>query len=467
MRRKNKEKPILEKVLITDVATEGKGVGKADDKVVFVKQNVPGDIVDIQVSKKRSNYYEGYPIKFHQYSDIRVEPFCEHFGVCGGCSRQNIIYEKQIQFKENEVYNNLKRIGKIELPDILPILASPLTQFYRNKLEFTFSNRRWLTSAEIDQENIDTNGLGFHIPGMFNKVVDIKKCWLQDEPSNAIRLAIKEFAIQNSLSFFDFRIQKGFLRNLIIRTTSIGEVMVIIVFFHEDEKARIEIFNHLIKLFPQVTSWMYVINSKSNDSLSDQTVKLFHGRDYIVETLENLHFKIGPKSFFQTNSLQTLNLYRIIRDFADLSGIETVYDLYTGTGSIANFVAFKSKKVVGIEYISEAIIDANENSRINNISNTLFLNGDIKNILNNQLFEKEGFPNVLITDPPRAGMHKDVTDTILNSAPEKIVYVSCNSATQARDINLLDSKYKVIKIQPVDMFPHTHHVENVVLLKRK
>ena len=469
MGRSKKEKPLIEKVLITDIANDGKAIARLDNRVLLVKQAVPGDIVDVKVIKMQSNYYEGYPVNFHRYSDIRTEPFCEHFGICGGCNRQNIIYEKQLQFKENEVYNNLTRIGKIEIPEIMPILASPLQKFFRNKLEFSFSNRRWLTRTEIEseQKKLNTNGIGFHIPGMFDKVLDINKCWLQNEPSNAIRLAIKEFARNNLFSFFDFRLQKGFLRNLMIRTTSTGETMVIIVFFHENENARHLIFNHLIELFPQVTSWMYVINSKSNDSLTDQTVLLFHGRDYIVEEIENLKYKIGPKSFFQTNPLQTLNLYRTIREFAGLTGQQTVYDLYTGTGSIANFVAAQSKKVVGIEYVAEAITNANENSKINGINNTVFLHGDIKKLLNTELFEKEGYPDVLITDPPRAGMHQDVTETILKAAPEKIVYVSCKSATQARDLNLMDLHYKVTKIQPVDMFPHTYHVENVVLLERR
>jgi 23S rRNA (uracil1939-C5)-methyltransferase len=425
--------------------------------------------VDVQVTKKRKSYFEGYPIHYHHYSDNRKKPFCEHFGLCGGCKWQPLPYNLQLSYKQREVYNNLLRIGKIELPEIESILASPREQFYRNKLEFTFSNKRWLTTEELEvgKDKLNTNGLGFHIPNMFDKVVDIQKCHLQDDPSNLIRLEIKKFALENSYSFFDLREQQGLLRTLLIRTASTGEVMVIIVFFYEDEKARNNLFNHLIKLFPQVTSWMYIINSKRNDSITDQEAVLFHGCSYIIEEIENLKFKIGPKSFFQTNSFQAVNLYRVIWEFAALTGNETVYDLYTGTGTIAIFLASQSKKVVGIEYVQEAVNDAIENSKLNNINNTFFLHGDMKNLLNLELFEKHGNPDVLITDPPRAGMHADVVQAIMNVSPERIVYVSCNSATQARDLQILDKQYKVVKIQPVDMFPHTHHVENVALLNKK
>ncbi len=469
MAHSRKNKPLLERLVITDVAAEGKALGKVNDKVVFVHQTIPGDIVDVQVTKKRNNYYEGYPVHFHYYSDLRVEPFCEHFGVCGGCKWQALPYKEQLFYKQREVFNNLLRIGKVELPDISPILGSEHEQFYRNKLEFTFSNKRWLTNQELetDKELINNNGVGFHIPGMFDKVVDLNKCYLQSEPSNAIRLAIKKFAVNNNLLFFDLKKQEGFLRTLIIRTTSIGEVMVVLVLFHDDEHARVALFNQLMMQFPDVTSWVYVINNKANDTITDQTINLFAGRDYIYEEMEGLKFKIGPKSFFQTNSLQALNLYRITREFAGLTGNETVYDLYTGTGTIANFLAPMSKHVVGIEYVPEAINDAIENSAINNITNTTFLAGDMKDLLNADLFANHGHPDVIITDPPRAGMHPDVVQTILNAAPEHIVYVSCNSATQARDLNLLDLRYRVTRIQPVDMFPHTHHVENVVLLERR
>jgi len=464
-----KKKPVLEKLKILDFAAEGKSIGKVDERIVFVNQTIPGDIVDVQVTRKRENYYEGYPIHFHYFSENRIEPFCEHFGVCGGCKWQPLPYQQQLYYKQREVFNNLQRIGKIELPEISPILASPRQKFYRNKLEFTFSNKRWLTVQELEngKENLNIEGLGFHIPNMFDKVVDIKKCHLQDDPSNNIRLEVKKFALENSLSFFDLRKQLGLLRNLIIRTTTKGEVMVIIVFFYDDIDAKNSLFNHLIKIFPQVTSWMYVINGKPNDSITDKDAILVHGRNYIIEEIENLKFKISPKSFFQTNSFQSVNLYSVIRDFASLNGTETVYDLYTGTGTIALFLSSQAQKVVGIEYVSEAVEDAIENSKINNIKNTVFFHGDMKNIFNPKLFEKHGNPDVLIIDPPRAGMHADVVQSILNAEPERIVYVSCNSATQARDLNILDKKYKVINIQPVDMFPHTHHVENVVLLNLK
>ena len=469
MAHSRKKKPLLERLVITDVAAEGKSLGKVNDQVVFVHQTIPGDIVDVQVTKKRSNYYEGYPVHFHYYSDMRVEPFCEHFGVCGGCKWQPLPYAEQLFYKQREVYNNLLRIGKVELPEINPILGSQNERFYRNKLEYTFSNKRWLTSQEMEigKDTLINSGVGFHIPGMFDKVVDINQCHLQPEPSNAIRLAIKEFALKNNLTFFDLKEQKGFLRTLMIRTSTTGEVMVVVVFYYDDASARVALFNYLTTLFPDVTSWLYVINNKANDTITDQKVELFAGRDHIFEEMEGLRFKIGPKSFFQTNSVQALNLYRIAREFAGLTGKETVYDLYTGTGTIANFVAPSAKRVVGIEYVPEAIEDAVENSKINSISNTFFLAGDMKDLLNAELFEKHGHPDVIITDPPRAGMHTDVVQTILNAAAERIVYVSCNSATQARDLNLLDIRYRVKRVQPVDMFPHTHHVENVVLLERR
>lgn len=456
-------------MVISDLAAEGKALGKINDMVVFVPLAAPGDVVDVQVTKKRKKYYEGRPVHFHHLSEIRTQPFCRHFGTCGGCKWQHIPYQEQIKFKQREVWNNLLRIGKVQLPEISPILPSPEEQYYRNKLEFTFSNKRWLTQEEMDSGEVinDKNGLGFHIPGMFDKVINIEECHLQPQPSNAIRLAIRDFAIGNNWPFFDLKAQEGFLRTLIIRTSTTGEVMVIVVFYKDDEEKRHILFRHLMEQFPEVTSWMYVINGKANDTITDLEVKLYSGRDHIFEEMEGLKFKIGPKSFYQTNSLQAYNLYKVARDFAGLTGNETVYDLYTGTGTIANFVAHKARKVVGIEYVPEAIEDAKENSAINGITNTLFLAGDMKNILTHDLFEKEGYPDVIITDPPRAGMHEDVVKTILNAAPEKIVYVSCNSATQARDINMMDIRYKVTAIQPVDMFPHTHHVENVVLLERR
>ncbi|MBZ4676121.1 MAG: rRNA ((1939)-C(5))-methyltransferase RlmD [Anaerophaga sp.] len=469
MGRSRRNKPLLERVVISDIAAEGKALGKVNDTVVFVPLAAPGDVVDVQVTKKRKRYYEGRPVRFHHLSDIRTEPFCRHFGICGGCKWQHIPYNEQLKFKQREVWNNLKRIGKVELPEISPILPSPEERFYRNKLEFTFSNRRWLSPEEMESDEIisNKNGLGFHIPGMFDKVIDIEECHLQRTPSNEVRLAVRNFALENNWPFFDLKTQEGFLRTLIIRTSSTGEAMVIIVFYHDDKKKREQLFEHLIKKFPDVTSWMYVINEKANDTITDLKVHLFSGRDHIFEEMEGLKFKIGPKSFYQTNSLQAYNLYKVARSFAGLTGNETVYDLYTGTGTIANFIAHNARKVIGIEYVPEAIENAEENSELNGISNTRFLAGDMKDILTYDLFEKEGFPDVLITDPPRAGMHEDVVRTILNAAPEKVVYVSCNSATQARDINLLDARYKVSALQPVDMFPHTHHVENIALLERK
>jgi len=468
--RSRKKKPLLENIEIIDVAAEGKAIAKVDDRIVFVTKTIPGDVVDVQVTRKRKNFYEGYPVQFHKYSEKRIEPFCEHFGVCGGCKWQPLPYEEQVKYKEREVINNLKRLGGIDLPEHRPILASKTDRFYRNKLEFTFSNNRWLTEEELNsgEEITDRNGLGFHIPGMFDKVVDVKNCYLQPEPSNSIRLEIKDYALKNGLTFFNLKEKGGFLRNLIIRTSpTTGDVMVILSFYHEDEEKRVALLEHLKNRFPEITSLMYVINPKGNDTISDLDVKVFAGKDHIIETMEELRFKVGPKSFYQTNSIQAYELYKVAREFAGLTGDEIVYDLYTGTGTIANFVAKKTKKVVGIEYIPEAIEDAKVNSEMNGITNTVFFAGDMKDILNQDLMEKEGYPDVIIADPPRAGMHADVIAAILNSEPERIVYVSCNSATQARDLKLLDEKYVVKEIQPVDMFPQTHHVENIVLLERR
>ena len=469
MAKKRKPHPILEKVMITDIASEGKAIARVNDVVVFVPYVVPGDVVDIQVTKKKSHFMEGRVIHIHEYSKNRTAPFCEHFGICGGCKWQNLPYEQQLFYKQKEVINNLTRIGKIELPDISPILGSSKTTFYRNKLEFTFSNKRWRTTEEMNSEKeFDTmNAVGFHIPGMFDKVLDIHKCWLQDDVSNQIRNFIRDYALKNGLTFFDLRAQEGFLRNMIVRTTSTGELMLIMVFYYEDETLRKNLLNAIVQEFPQITSLLYVINGKANDTITDQMVHLFAGNDHILEKMEDLYFKIGPKSFYQTNSEQAYELYKITRDFAQLTGNELVYDLYTGTGTIANFVAKKAKQVIGIEYVPEAIEDANANAAYNNIANTLFFAGDMKNILNAEFIEKYGRPDVIITDPPRAGMHQDVIDTILFAEPQRIVYVSCNPATQARDLSLLDSKYNVTKVQPVDMFPHTHHVENVVLLEKR
>ncbi|MDR1631834.1 MAG: 23S rRNA (uracil(1939)-C(5))-methyltransferase RlmD [Dysgonamonadaceae bacterium] len=465
---KNKKPlPILEKILITGIASEGKAVARYDDLVIFVPFAVPGDVVDIRLTRKKNSYAEGKAVHFHKYSPQRTEAFCEHYGVCGGCKWQILPYPEQIRYKQQQVVDNLTRIGKIELPEINPILGSEKIRFYRNKLEFTFSNRSWLTEEEI-QSGVaigNRNVLGFHIPGMFDKVLDIRKCWLQSDISNQIRNEIKAFALQNDYTFFDLRNQCGLLRNIIIRTSSTGEVMLIVVFFEDDTDKREALLTHTAETFPAITSLLYIINEKANDTITDQEVHVFKGNDCIYEKMEDLKFKIGPKSFYQTNSEQACNLYRIVRDFAGLTGNESVYDLYTGTGTIANFVAHQARRVIGIEYIPEAIEDARINSEINGISNTLFFAGDMKDILNAEFIRTYGRPDVLITDPPRAGMHDDVIETILSAEPRKIVYVSCNPATQARDLNLLGRKYRVGKVQPVDMFPHTQHVENVVLLE--
>ncbi|MCG8412517.1 MAG: 23S rRNA (uracil(1939)-C(5))-methyltransferase RlmD [Bacteroidales bacterium] len=469
MGRKRKSLPLIENVEITDIAAEGKAIAKIEGKVIFITGVVPGDIVDVQVIKKRKSFMEAIPVKFHKHSETKIKAFCEHFGVCGGCKWQNLPYNEQLKYKHQQVIDNLERIAKVELPKIDYILPSEKTTFYRNKLEFTFSNKRWLTKEEINTDSkLDrNNALGFHVPKIWDKIVDIKECHLQKEPSNAIRLEFKKYADENNLSYFDIRNQEGFLRNLIIRTSTTDEIMVIAVFYYNDEKNISAVLNHIANKFPKITSLMYIVNSKANDSITDQDVILFKGNDFLYEQMEDLKFKIGPKSFYQTNSEQAYVLYSKTREFANLTGSEIVYDLYTGTGTIANFVAKQAKKVIGIEYIREAIEDAKVNSQINEITNTSFFAGDMKDLLNISFIEKHGTPDVIITDPPRAGMHKDVIDTIIRANPRKIVYVSCNPATQARDINLLDSLYKVTKVQPVDMFPHTYHVENIVLLEKR
>ncbi|MBQ8423912.1 MAG: 23S rRNA (uracil(1939)-C(5))-methyltransferase RlmD [Coprobacter sp.] len=469
MARKKKELPVFEQVEITDVAAEGKAIARVNDLVVFVPYAAPGDIVDLQIYRKKHKYAEGRVIRTHQLSPIRVAPFCEHFGVCGGCKWQHIPYEYQLKYKQKQVFDNLSRIGKIPLPEFDTIKGSAQTEFYRNKLEFTFSNKSWLTTEQLAQaETFDNrNALGFHIPGMFDKVLDINKCWLQQDISNRIRLAIKQFALDNDYPFFDLREQTGLMRNIIVRTASTGEIMLIVVFF-EDDKERIDrLMTFVADSFPEITSLLYIVNQKANDTITDQEVHVFRGRDYILESMEGLQFKIGPKSFYQTNSAQAYELYKVARDFASLTGEELVYDLYTGTGTIANFVARRARRVIGIEYVPEAIEDAKVNAAYNNIDNTLFYAGDMKDILTTEFIEEHGRPDVIITDPPRAGMHDDVIQTILFAAPRRIVYVSCNPATQARDLSLLDVAYRVARVQPVDMFPHTHHVENVVLLERK
>lgn len=463
------KKPLLENVEIKKIAAEGKSIAYVDEKVLFVPNTVPGDVVDVQVTRKRKSFLEGFIVNVRKYSDIRTEPFCAHFGICGGCKWQNLPYNLQIEFKQQEVIDNLQRIGKVELQNVAPIIGSPNTTYYRNKLEFTFCNKRYLTREEIAEGNElnRTPAVGFHVPGLFDKVIDIDTCYLQAEPSNAIRNFIREYALARDLSFYDIREQSGFLRTLIIRTSSTGEVMVIVTFGREERENREALLHALQEHFPEITSLMYVINEKLNDTITDQDVVCFHGQDHIFEQMEDLKFKIGPKSFYQTNSEQAYNLYFKTRELAGLTGKEVVYDLYTGTGTIANFIARKAQKVVGIEYVPEAIEDAKVNSALNGIDNTLFYAGDMKDVLNEEFIARHGRPDVIITDPPRAGMHKDVVDTILKAAPERIVYVSCNSATQARDLNLMDSDYKVMAVQAVDMFPHTHHVENIVLLQRR
>ena len=469
-KKKKKQLPLLEKVTITGVAAEGKAIAKENDYVVFVPYVAPGDIVDIQVTRKKNSYAEGRAVYFHEYSDKRAEPFCEHFGTCGGCKWQHLPYEEQLNYKHQQVVDSLTRIGKIDLGEVSPILGSEKTRFYRNKLEFTFSNKKWLTEEQIKSDATfdNMNALGFHIPGMFDKVLDVKDCWLQSELSNKIRLAVKAYCFEHEgYPFFDLRNQNGFMRTLMIRTASTGDLMVVMVFYYEDVEKREALMSHIAEKFPEITSLQYVINEKCNDTITDQEICLFAGNDHIVEEMEGLKFKVGAKSFYQTNSEQAYNLYKITRDFAALTGDEIVYDLYTGTGTIANFVSRKARKVVGVEYVPEAIEDAKVNSRINNIENTSFYAGDMKDILTADFIRENGQPDVIITDPPRAGMHDDVINTILEAAPQRVVYVSCNPATQARDLSLLDAKYVVRKVQPVDMFPHTHHVENVVLLEKK
>ena len=478
MARKKKELPLLEQITITDVAAEGKALARVNDMVVFVPYVVPGDVVDLQVKRKKHSYAEAVAVKFHEYSPLRSEPFCKHFGVCGGCKWQCLNYEDQIRFKQKQVSDNLVRIGKIELPEISPILGSELTERYRNKLEFTFSNKRWLTQEEVDRDfqYDQMNAVGFHIPGAFDKVLAIDECHLMDDICNRIRNGVRDFAYEHNYSFFNLRTQEGMLRNMMIRIAedendrSIKGLMVVMQFKIVDaaeEKQMMQLLQFMADSWPEITSLIYVINNKCNDTIGDLPIQVFKGDDHIIEEMEGLKFKVGPKSFYQTNSRQAYNLYKVTRDFAGLTGDELVYDLYTGTGTIANFVSRKARQVIGIEYVPEAIEDAKVNSALNGIDNTMFFAGDMKDILNQEFINEYGRPDVIITDPPRAGMHGDVIDTILFAEPKRIVYVSCNPATQARDLSLLDVKYKVTRVQPVDMFPHTHHVENVVLLELK
>ena len=465
--RKKKQLPILESVEISGVAAEGKSLARVDEMVVFIPYGAPGDVVDVKLDKKKKNYGEGHIEKMLTPSPIRIEPFCEHFGVCGGCKWQHIPYDYQLKYKQQQVADALERIAKVELPPISPILGSKHTTEYRNKLEYTFSNKSWLTFEQMRSEEqfTDRNAAGFHIPGAFDKVLDIKKCWLQDNLSNEIRLFIRNYALGKGYTFYDLRGQNGLMRTIMVRIVSTGEVMLVVVFGEDNPAAIDDVMGAVKERFPMITSLMYVINLKVNDTIGDQEVITYSGRDYIEEEMEGLRFRIGPKSFYQTNSLQAYELYKVARNFACLTGDELVYDLYTGTGTIANFVARQCRKVVGIEYVPEAIEDAKLNSQVNGIDNTLFYAGDMKDVLTDDFVREHGVPDVMIVDPPRAGMHDDVVKVILNASPRRIVYVSCNPATQARDLQLLDAKYRVTAIQPVDMFPHTHHVENVVSLE--
>ncbi|NDW12693.1 23S rRNA (uracil(1939)-C(5))-methyltransferase RlmD [Bacteroides sp. 214] len=472
MARNKKVLPLLEEVTIIDIAAEGKAIAKVNDLVIFVPYVVPGDVVDLQIKRKKNKYAEAEAVKFHKYAEQRAVPFCQHYGVCGGCKWQVLPYSEQIRYKQKQVTDNLTRIGKVELPEISPILGSEKTQFYRNKLEFTFSNKRWLTNEEVKQQVVydQMNAVGFHIPGAFDKVLAIEKCWLQDDISNRIRNAVRDYAYAHNYEFFNLRSQEGMLRNMIIRTSTTGELMVILIAKITEEEQLVQfkqLLSYVEDTFPEITSLMYVVNNKCNDTITDQEVLLYKGNDHIFEEMEGLKFKIGPKSFYQTNSEQAYNLYKITREFAQLTGKELVYDLYTGTGTIANFVAKQARQVIGIEYVPEAIEDAKVNSELNNIKNTLFFAGDMKDMLTQDFINEYGRPDVIITDPPRAGMHQDVIDVLLFAEPKRIVYVSCNPATQARDLALLDNKYRVTAVQPVDMFPHTHHVENVVLLEKR
>jgi 23S rRNA (uracil1939-C5)-methyltransferase len=467
MSRKNKFH-IFENIEVIDTAAKGKSVAKSPDgRVVFLSNAVPGDIVDIRTGRKRKSYYEGKAIKFHHLSDKRVDPVCEHFGVCGGCKWQHMNYSDQLAYKQKEVTNNLIRIGHLDLPEITPIAGSSKTYFYRNKMEFSFSDSRWLTEDELKSDKTfeDKNACGFHIPGMWDKILDIHKCHLQEDPSNALRNSIKEFALDQGISFFNPKQQKGMLRTLMLRISSTGEIMVVVQFFEEHKEKREALLNFIRDQFKEVTSLQYIINQKGNDSIYDQDVVLYSGRDHIFEEMEGLRFKINAKSFYQTNSAQAYELYKIARDFADLSGDEIVYDLYTGTGTIAQFVASKAKKVVGVEAVPEAIVDARTNAGLNKIENTVFYDGDMAKVFTQDFINENGKPDVIITDPPRDGMHKKVVEQILMILPEKVVYISCNSATQARDLSLMKDHYAIERSQAVDMFPQTHHVENVVLLK--
>ena len=479
MTRKHKPFPILENVLIEAIAAEGKCLFHYEDKVVFVSFCVPGDIVDVQITKKKHSFMEGRIVRIVQYSKVRETPMCAHFGICGGCKWQNLPYEEQLKAKQQQVFDQLTRIGKIALPEFNPIMGSIKTKEYRNKLEFGCANKRWYTKEEIEamppreagkEGNLNESAIGFHITGAFDKIYPIEKCLLMDDLHNQIRNEISRYAKAQGMSFYDIRAQHGLLRGLMMRNSNTGEFMLLVQFHYDeegDEQRAQSLLRHVADRFPQITSLIYVDNQKGNDTFGDLELTTFKGTDFIYETMEDLKFKVGPKSFYQTNTEQAYHLYGVARKFATLTGEELVYDLYTGTGTIANFVARRARRVIGIEYVPEAIEDAKENSKVNNIANTLFYAGDMKNILTDGFIAEHGRPDVIITDPPRAGMHPDVVRVILNAAPRRIVYVSCNPATQARDLQLMDAAYKVTAVQPVDMFPHTPHVENVVLLEKR
>ncbi|HEK20909.1 23S rRNA (uracil(1939)-C(5))-methyltransferase RlmD [Mucilaginibacter sp.] len=471
MSRSAKKPKFFENVSVIDIAEEGKGVGKADDFVLFIEKAVPGDVADVEVYRSKKNFGEAKITKLITPSEHRTPAFCEHFGTCGGCKWQHMTYDAQLQFKQKAVRDALTRLAKIEVGHMDAIVPSPADRYYRNKLEFTFSNKRWLFDGENrDDEKLDMNALGFHIPGRFDKILNINHCYLQAEPSNDLRNSINAFAKENGISYYDVRQHTGALRNLIIRTASTGEIMVIVVFAHATQEEIDLLMNYVDAAFPQITSLLYIVNTKMNDTIFDQEVKAWRGPEFIHEEMPTangnvVRFRVGPKSFYQTNSIQALRLYEITRDFAGFKGDELVYDLYTGAGTIANFVAGHVRQVVGVEYVPSAIEDAKVNSEINNITNTKFYAGDMKDVLTPGFVAAHGKPDVIITDPPRAGMHADVVARLMEIEAEKIVYVSCNAATQARDLLILKEKYDTVKIQPVDMFPHTQHVENVVLLK--
>ena len=479
MTRKHKPLPLLQDVVIEAVAAEGKSLFHVDERVVFVPFCVPGDVVDVQITRKKHNYMEGVVVQFNAYSDVRAVPTCQHFGVCGGCKWQNLPYEAQLAAKQQQVVDQLTRIGKVELPLVSPILGSVKVLGYRNKLEFGCANKRWYTAEELaalpprtkdGSGHLNDSAIGFHITGAFDKIYPIEKCWLMDDLQNRIRNEIYRYAVAEQLSFYDIKAGHGLLRSLMMRNSNTGEFMLLVQFHYDapdDAKRAKKLLEHVAQTFPEISSLLYVDNQKGNDTFADLDLITFRGTDFIYETMEDLKFKVGPKSFYQTNTEQAFHLYDVARRFAALTGSELVYDLYTGTGTIANFVARKAQKVIGIEYVPEAIEDAKVNSAINHIDNVLFYAGDMKNILTNDFIAEHGRPDVIITDPPRAGMHADVVKVILNAAPQRIVYVSCNPATQARDLQLLDAQYRVVQVQPVDMFPHTPHVENVVLLEKK